>query len=553
MTDLPLIPLSPLVRTSTTTKDNDQLAELAHQMQTVQSASPSRWDVDILASQIVAVHRDLFERTDINNLQQSPMIDFHRYLVHSLAHQVMYWSHPEDLVSQMIRVAYLLLHGYRDFSGFSAVVKALKLPEVRRLKKVWQPCSTRTKQMCHELWKLISPDDNYQAYFDCLRRKIQVFGVNPGMVAIPWIEPHLNIIQPIHDIYGAADGVLAEPGMAKLVPILSLLSSCRSKPEMMGTTPPRRRSITIKPVQVDGGRPIMPPPDLSLVAGDPLVYHWLVSRPFLTREQLMKESTEIEPLRPDEELLVPDEFTELIPTSTENNTLDNNPPLKQHSEAEGLQEEHEQKQKAEAVIEPPDNHPDGDKTLAEEDPRQEKSEPQSPPVPRLSPLAPEFVPSMPFQYPDRQEPGDPPEEEWTGYPVHESCMSNEQIEGEEDDDDEVWRGYPCPGSSSLSESSEEWKGYHATREEAQWKDEMNLKIQEQEWQGYTLEALNEEELESSSVLAGEFSKPQQPRDPLESFKRVANANNHMAIGKAAARKMQGCNQPAASRSMPSFT
>ncbi|KAG0168181.1 hypothetical protein DFQ28_005794 [Apophysomyces sp. BC1034] len=557
MADLPLIPVSPLVKASTASLDNGVLAELTHQMQSVQSASPSRWDVDILASQIAAVHRELFQRTDLNNLQQSPMIDFHRYLVHSVAHQVMYWSHPEDLVAQMIRVAYLLLHAYRDFSGFSAILKALKLPEVRRLKKVWQPCSTRTKQMCHDLWKLISPADSYQAYFDCLRRKLQVFGINSGMIAVPWIEPHLTLIQSIHDTYGAADGVLAEPGMQKLTTILSDLSSCQSHSETANLRQ-RRKSITIKPVQMDGAHSVMPPTNLSLVASDPLVYHWLVSRPYLTREQLMKESTEIEPLRPDEELLVVDEFVDPTPVVSEHNTLEDTQSLKQHVEHVEQEETEESAQSItpEIAVSSQVNRTSGDKTLAEEEKEEPEQEKQSPPVPRLSPLAPEFVPSMPHHNSDTHETEDDLEEQWTGYPVENLYTSNEHDErddDDDDDDDEVWRGYPCPESSSLSETSEEWKGYHAMCEEAKWKAETTLKVQQQEWQGYALEASNEDDLDSSSMMRGEFVKSQPLRDPLESFKRTATANNRIAIGKAAARRMQGSNQPAASRSMPTFT
>ncbi|CAO3594538.1 unnamed protein product [Absidia cylindrospora] len=115
-------------------------------------------------------------------------------------------------------------------------------------------------------------------------------------------------------------------------------------------------------------------------------------------------------------------------------------------------------------------------------------------------------------------------EQWTGYPGPDS----------NDDDGEVWTGYPEPTASSTdddvdgiddgegvdsphrstpSEASEdEWKGYQATSEEAEWQAETILKVQQQEWQGYTLETLDEDELDSSTMMNGEFVKSRHARE-----------------------------------------
>jgi hypothetical protein len=98
-------------------------------------------------------------------------------------------------------------------------------------------------------------------------------------------------------------------------------------------------------------------------------------------------------------------------------------------------------------------------------------------------------------------------EQWTGYPGPDQP-------NDDDDDDEIWTGYPEPHQRSTpSEASEEeWKGYHATSEEAKWQAETILKVQQQEWQGYTLETLDEDELDSSTMMNGEFVKSRHARE-----------------------------------------
>jgi hypothetical protein len=95
---------------------------------------------------------------------------------------------------------------------------------------------------------------------------------------------------------------------------------------------------------------------------------------------------------------------------------------------------------------------------------------------RLSPSAPEFVP--------RDDKGIP------------------------DDDSDTWYGYPMPEEE---EDEDEWKGYQATKMEATWKCESDLKAQNADWRGYTLETSNDDELDSSTMMDGEFEKSRQAR------------------------------------------
>ncbi|CAO3652272.1 unnamed protein product [Cunninghamella echinulata] len=113
-------------------------------------------------------------------------------------------------------------------------------------------------------------------------------------------------------------------------------------------------------------------------------------------------------------------------------------------------------------------------------------------------------------------------EQWTGYPIPENSMENIKQDNDMEDEDEEWTGYPEPHQhdehqyhhhsktiSSDEASEEEWKGYHATSEEAKWQEETILKVQQQEWQGYALETLDEDELDSSTVITNRYEKTYQ--------------------------------------------
>ncbi|KAI9308095.1 hypothetical protein BJ944DRAFT_260904 [Cunninghamella echinulata] len=113
-------------------------------------------------------------------------------------------------------------------------------------------------------------------------------------------------------------------------------------------------------------------------------------------------------------------------------------------------------------------------------------------------------------------------EQWTGYPIPKEDTENSNQDYDMEEEDEVWTGYPEPHQhgehqyhhhnktiSSDEASEEEWKGYHATSEEAKWQEETILKVQQQEWQGYALETLDEDELDSSTVITNRYEKTYQ--------------------------------------------
>lgn len=700
--------------------ERHRLDTLTRKMQSVEAATSLFWDSDALARQIAVIDCQLYSNVllDKRSLSQLDaeatklvhLVDFHHYLTHSFAHQLIYWAeltkpengasaavvppvHTKDsLITHLVRVAYLLLHAYRDFSGFAAIMKALTVPEVRRLKKLWQPCSSRTKDMFRDLAQIVAPAKNYQAYHTCLRTKLNVHhhtGSGGMMIAIPWIQPHLLSIRSIvtaytagddHDQQHTGDIVLSAPGAHKLNIELSVLELCQHNSTIDTAsandflledilTPTDKKSkrasmATSKAIHIEGLRAaVIPVGNLNhLAPGDQLTHHWLVSRVYLRKDQLINESIEVEPLKPGESITCEkDEFEEAMsqqtkylasrpvsvisrrtsialpepveeifeqelvdivrptrPASIQAIPDDNNGeedddsdedqgkpdvvvdiksieiPLVSSVEEPSI-EEHEVTLHPTTTIMPElenQNEPmittqlpetiDEPQSKVEEEHIQVTGEDKKDPLlghevaakeveqeqeqvnqsnyssssssnstsaskqkSRLSPTAPEFVPGgassnqgigsgakkassvmtsasderwlgYPMKDEEEETRPDNVSERWEGYP---EPKRPQQTVDEEDEDDEVWRGYPDPTSStgsprhasSQSDASIEWKGYQATKEEANWQIESQLKVQEHEWQGYTLETLDEDELDSSTMMDGEFEKSRHAR------------------------------------------
>lgn len=320
-----------------------RLETLNEQIQSVQLVTAFKWDADIIAKQIAIINSQLYSHITLdNNLafsdpQESHLLyftDFHRYLTSSFTHQLIHWSeiyrssdgkivdppvqHRDSLVSHVVKVAYLSLHVYRDFSGCLAIMKALSSSEVRRIRRLWTQCPSRSKDLYKELVVLLSPANAYQTYQDMLIKKLSMISSDSrskqGMIiAVPWFFPHLNQIRHIAQEYtaGGQDNksddkrqrLLSAPGAKKLNEVMVILRKCQSNSS--SDWEDFESKSTVKPVTLQGLRKSIDPPMdlLKLAPGNLGIYHWLVSRVYLSKQQLIDESLEVEPLAPGEELL----------------------------------------------------------------------------------------------------------------------------------------------------------------------------------------------------------------------------------------------------------
>lgn len=397
-----------------------RLNSLTRKMQSVEAATALFWDPDALARQIAVIDCQLYghaflDKRSLSQLDQTQtklvhLVDFHHYLSHSVAHQLVYWAeltsnselaaevvppvHPtkDSLVTHLVRVAYLLLHAYRDFSGFAAIIRALLFPEVRRLnKKLWHNCSSRTKDMFRELANLVSPSKHYAAYQVALRSKLELYVQGHGsmMIAVPWIQPHLLSIRSIVTAYTAGDNedhmslgdiVLSAPGARKLDMELAILELCQqntcsgdfSLQDILSTgglyplkphnnSNSKRASMAAsatKAIHIEGLRAaVIPVANLNhLAPGEQLTHHWLVSRVYLRKDQLINESIEVEPLKAGETITCDsDEFEETRfvqpPVSRATSRRTSFVPPEQQQQQQQKQQQQQQQQEEEQYME----------------------------------------------------------------------------------------------------------------------------------------------------------------------------------------------------------
>ncbi|KAG0256355.1 hypothetical protein BG011_004603 [Mortierella polycephala] len=322
------------------------------QIQSVANFNLTSWDPDVIARQLTIIDSSLFKqvaipqdlvRLDRKNSRAQYCSDFENYVTHSFAHLLLLeWSAsrqaspvssshattatgsqapPINAIAHMIRVAHILLHVYRNFNSFRAVMRALTKPEIKRMHKPWSSISSKVKDTFRRLVVIYREQNELDGYNDALVQRLDAFQDvgKDAMVAIPWMRYHQDEVKSIIQSYlsghestgGSSNIVLSAPGARKLSAVTALLMQCRTNEsgsfehqngdnKRSSATPSKHR----EPVQVDGLKtPLTPVWDLvSLGAGNATLYHWLLSRPFLNNQQLIDESLEIEPLFNGEEL-----------------------------------------------------------------------------------------------------------------------------------------------------------------------------------------------------------------------------------------------------------
>ncbi|KAF9945113.1 hypothetical protein BGZ72_001647 [Mortierella alpina] len=318
------------------------------QIQSVANSTITSWDPDMIARQLtiidtslftkVAIPRDLV-RADRKSTAAQTCIDFENYVAHSAAHLLLLeWNssrqtssesgpatpkghQPVNAVAHMIRVAHILLHVYRNFNSFRAVMRALTSPEVKRMHGLWSNIPSKTKDTFKRLVSIYQDQSTVTSYKEMLVQKLDAFQDvgKDAVVAIPWMRYHQDEVKSIiysyltghESVGGSSDVVLSAPGARKLSAVTALLAQCRTnetsnldRSDREDSTAQAKRTKDREPVQVEGLKvPLTPVWDLaSLGAGEVTLHHWILTRPFLNKQQLIDESLEIEPLFHGEEL-----------------------------------------------------------------------------------------------------------------------------------------------------------------------------------------------------------------------------------------------------------
>ncbi|KAL0096566.1 hypothetical protein J3Q64DRAFT_1708304 [Phycomyces blakesleeanus] len=595
------------------------------QMHSVQGVMPSHWDADIMARQIASIDSQLFDlvvldQTSLLHIETrqskwKPVLDFHRYLSHSFSHQLIYFSgnptesDPEThLVAYLVRVAYLLLNTYRDFSGFAAIVYALQSPAVRRLHSLWKSCPSLSLASIDEYLSVLSPENTYEAYHKMLHNTLVPYytrdQTTTKRVAVPWVEAHVGRIA-LNQRQGDRKNVNRQMSIT-----LGILELCQRNTSTQpaawieealnfsGTLisppplpPPSKGSSSSYRPFLDNALANIPALDLRFILPEnSLVYHWIVSRVYMSDEQLMEESFAAERpvsapimIQSAEEILEELGLEEMEVDADVDNQETEEVRREEIFDEEVLEEDEVQyeAQQQEEVIEgdeglfndyvplsviaeQEEEYEDDvvmvaggssvdqtihaqqftDSTVGKSLPivYQENSAPQvidetqphtdmgtaattsvNNDIPKSADTKSETQIAetvKEHQDDDKNKEEEEEEEEWRGYPVstenddeesekwegYIGSLSNTNLPNTSEDKEDVWTGYREPSDpssrreSSLSEASAEWKGYCATSEEAKWEAEARLKVEEKDWQGYTLETLPDSDMEGSLCL-----------------------------------------------------
>ncbi|KAI8876782.1 ras GEF [Backusella circina FSU 941] len=620
---LPLIPLSPLVQSSiqcakilaqTTlhysnmsqsdtkdgvfkelNKERAKLDVLTKSMQKIQDSSLLDLNVYEIAKEIALIDYSLLHLVSLDKKLLSqfdkrsniiPIVDFHRYLVHAIAHQLIYESNQQRkkkcMVAQLIQVCFILLHIYRDFSGLTAILTCLNLPEVQRLENLWTPCPQKAQNTLKELSTILSPKNQYETYRKTLRLHLDTFlnstPTKSQMIAVPFMHAHLSAIQNIvhtHSVATGKDGevLLSEAGQQPLEIQLQVLEFCQQYSyvdradldKCLGPVLKKRLSLqssaTVSPSASFFKLTCTPVLDAEKLLVNQGIYHWIVSRAYLSRSQLYLESLEVAPLgvgeisiEPEEEydfywdfytpeksngkqrmeadvnelvVTAPDPSSSNVPQTSyanlsgENSTMEDR--VNEPSEIidQALANKDEDKNESENNNKGEGSHPSliGDKDtnasedngvdeneddgvereiiIAEDDEQSpsefDKQQSEARLKAALSPTAPEFIPQKyAANNTDNPSKNEEDEEVWKGYPVKEGEGNEEEEEEEkwtgypantanleDEDEEEIWKGYPIPQQASpdtidlstpstpqeeLDEADEEsWKGYQGSK------------------------------------------------------------------------------------------
>lgn len=337
-------------------KEREKLDRLTKEIQNIQSQFLADLNNYEIAKEIAYINCSLYRLVVLdknwilnfdNQSNMVPLLDFHRYLSHSISHQIIYSiveeegrsknnkrmsligssSNNNNAIAQIIQIAYILLHIYRDFSGCTAMLTSLQMPEVQRLDILWGQCPSKLVSVYKELVAMFSPHNNYEAYQHYLWLHTARFlnATTPlmksQMIAVPFMHAHLAMIRNLIHTHSVVainnsnqrvnnNNVLSDAGEKIFLSAIHVLEFCqhhsRIDPADLEVVVPttgssRRLSISSNRRNslnsVSGLKlSISPCLELDRLHSNPSKYHWLVSRPYLTRSQLHQESLQMEPL-----------------------------------------------------------------------------------------------------------------------------------------------------------------------------------------------------------------------------------------------------------------
>ncbi|KAI8981718.1 ras guanine nucleotide exchange factor domain-containing protein, partial [Mycotypha africana] len=271
-------------------KATEKLDRLSTTLPSIQRSFLNDFNIYDVAKEIAHINSSLFRLVSLTTVDTNPLLDFHHYLSNAFAHQIIIETGASSsstpttttsrnstrkrkycIIAHFIHIASILLSIYRDFSGCMAILACLQMPEIQRLHPLWAACPSKFTQSYKEMVKMLSPDNDYQTYYEQLKLHTLRFMIpndtnTSPMIAVPFIQAHLSIIQ-------------------KLIQQHAFVSP---KTALSQSNHPHSNQHPVVLLSMCS--------DLNLIRSNANIYHWLVSRAYLTKQQLNMESVLIQPL-----------------------------------------------------------------------------------------------------------------------------------------------------------------------------------------------------------------------------------------------------------------
>jgi len=335
--NIPLIPISPLIVEMIKSKNNFQVAQkrlntekqtdslstrdLRNLIETVSMYQSKitnikedikkivynsiyEFDPDKLAKQLTIINAKLFKKVNIkedfinyalskNSKPVQAILDFNNYLKHLLIYSILKPNKLSEnneierchVVQFILTMAHYLYQKYRNFNSLIIVVRVLSSPEIRRLKKTWELLDSKSKNNFN-FFKQTFPKD----YTKEITRVLEAFQFNTGKImVIPDIDTEVAQINNIFQLYDTGRG-LNRLGETHLEEHIQLIECCKGFGNIAEITEP---SNTQRPI---GLLPNYPNNLSDLGLGDLLVEHWILTRVYMSNQDLWKLSVECEPL-----------------------------------------------------------------------------------------------------------------------------------------------------------------------------------------------------------------------------------------------------------------
>jgi len=268
------------------------------------------FDPDLLAKQLTIINAKLFKKINVkedfinyalanNSKMIKALLDFNDYFKHLLMSSILKPNRISDnneierchIIQFILTMTHYLYQKYRNFNSLSVIIRVLSSPEVRRLKKTWALVDSKNKNN-FEFFKQTFPKNHTKE----ITRILDAFQYNTGkIIAIPDIDTEVAQINNIFQLYDTGRG-LNRLGESHLEEHIQLIECCRGYGNLNLNLDP---NDTSRPV---GFLPNHPPNLSDLGVGDMLIEHWILTRVYMSDQDLWKQSVDCEPLESSESI-----------------------------------------------------------------------------------------------------------------------------------------------------------------------------------------------------------------------------------------------------------